>query len=349
MIVIGAGPAGLATAYYLKQRGLEFQVLEQDEVGSSWAQFYDAMHVHSHKRLSALPGLAMPANYPAFPSGKQMLAYFRNYAAHFSLAIQTQTRVLNATYEDTWQLQTSQGSHRTKTLIVATGIFHQAHSPRFAGQETFSGTVRHSRDYQNAKAFQGQRVLVVGAGNSAADIVVELVAEGIETGLVLRSGILMLPYPTLPLRDRLVYWLLRHLPAAMVNPVLAVRQRGFPEYGLPLPDRPPLERYPVIGFDLLEAAKSAKVSIHPAIVALSEDTVKFVDGKEAQYDSIILATGFQPKLDFIQPAPALNTQGQLLTPYPPGLHVIGFYYPNSEPFLLAIKREAKRLVANLQL
>jgi cation diffusion facilitator CzcD-associated flavoprotein CzcO len=331
VVIIGAGPAGLATAYYLQRYGVAFKILEQHQVGSSWVRFYDHLHLHSLKHHSALPGLAMPESYPDFPGRQQVYDYLQSYVKHFGFSIQERTKILKVSYNHSWQLETNQGLIEATTLVVATGIFNTPFTPQLKGLETFQGQTLHSQQYKRPTDFLGKRVLVVGVGNSGAEVVVALAKAGVHTDVVVRDGVLMVPYPRSVMAASLRYWLLRKLPRALANVVLAQTQKGFAEIGLPLPEREPLERYPVVGFELEKLVRQQQLRIRPKIQEVSATHVHFVNHTSEAYDTLIFATGFRPTLDFLPES--LHRQ--------PRLYKVGFHYPTTEPFLLTIKREVK--------
>jgi len=165
IIVVGAGPAGLAMAYELQRRGLAYRVLERERVGAAWTHHYDRLHLHTLKAVSGLPGLPMPASYPSFPSAAQFHAYLRAYATHFALKISTGVSLERADFaQGQWQLHTSAGPLSAKLLVLATGIWSAPVRPAIPGEAEFGGPIIHSRDYHNPQPYAGQRVLVVGTG-----------------------------------------------------------------------------------------------------------------------------------------------------------------------------------------
>lgn len=344
VVVIGAGPTGLATAYYLQRLGVPFVILEQDEVGTSWTRHYQHLKLHSLKSLSHLPGLVMPAHYPQFPSGKQFHSYLKQYAQHFNFPIETGTRVTQASYNGSWRLTTSQGIRQCQTLIVASGIYTTPYRPKLPNEHAFFGPIMHAQRYISPEQLSGQRVLVVGVGNSGTEIAAALASHSkvAAVGVAVRGGAAFVPCPRYAALGRLAAWLVRHLPEPMTDILLSQIQRGFPELGLPLPPIPPSHRTPVVGFALIEAIQAGQVKVHPAITDLHGQTVTFEDGERAGYDTIILATGYRPTLDFVDPLPRLTCAGELEHPHP-ALHLVGFHYPTTEPFLYAVGRAAKRV------
>jgi cation diffusion facilitator CzcD-associated flavoprotein CzcO len=337
VVIIGAGPAGLATAYYLQRYGIAFKILEQHGIGSSWARFYDHVRLHSLKEHSALPGLPMPKEYPSFPSGQQVYDYLQTYAKYFRFDIQTQTKVLKAEYDNSWKLETTEGLVNAEKLIVATGIFNTPFVPRIEGLGSFTGQILHSQQYKRPEDFLNKKVLVVGVGNSGAEIAVALAKAGVQTDIVLRDGVLLVPFPRSFVLSSFNYWLLRTMPRGFSNFLLHYTQQNFSSFGLPLQKKEPVKRYPVVGFELAQLVKENRIRVRPALHHVHSEGVKFVNGQQAHYDTLILATGFRPTLDFI--APKLQEH--------PALYTLGFHYPSTEPFLLAVKREAKQLALKL--
>ena len=344
--VVGAGPAGLALAYYLQKKGLTFQVLEKGEIAESWATYYDHLRLHTRKANVALPGLRLSASADAFPTRAQYLSYLRQYADHFAFPVQTGVNVLEATYRDGWILRTSRGCFETDTLVMATGIFNCPVVPRLPGQAQFQGEVHLAQAYRRPDPYSGRRVLVVGAGNTGVGVALELAEAGVEVGIVIRDGIQLVPAPKTALGTRLEAYLLKRLPAGMANRLLSFVRRDDAGVGLPRPSRAPRDVTPVVGLDLVEAVKRGAVKVHPAVQALSDNGVRFGDGSEASYDVLLLAAGYQPSLDALPFPLTLDDKGRFVQS-PPKLHSIGFFYPTMEPFLVAVKREAAELANQL--
>lgn len=347
IVIIGAGPSGLATAYYLRKENLDYTILERETVGATWLHHYDRLHLHTLKEVSALPGLPMPADYPSFPSSHQLQAYLEQYARHFELNIQTGVDVYTADHNpDGWHLMTSQGLVYCDVLVIATGIWNGPVSPAFPGRESFRGQIIHSSTYRNAEPFQGQRVLVVGVGNSGAEIAVDLSEHGVDTSIAVREGGSFVAYPTSPSGMRLLAWFYRHVPRNIGRPILASQRRTFDHLGIPTHPNAPLDHYPVVGYELPEAVEAGQIQVYSALTAFSEEGVRFADGTEAPFDAVILATGYRPavelvrtELDFDQRGwPRLNEGRSTRNG---ALYCIGFEYPTTEGFLQSLGRRAR--------
>jgi cation diffusion facilitator CzcD-associated flavoprotein CzcO len=339
VIVVGAGPSGLATAYYLQQQGIDYCVLDKEAAGATWQYHYDRLHLHTLKDVSALPGLPMPADYPRFPSAAQFHAYLQQYARHFGLAIEQGVEVLHADRTSAgWLLHTNQGQLCADALVLATGIWNTPVSPTFAGQEDFEGRVLHVNDYRNPEPFRGQQVLVVGVGNSGAEIAVDLSEHGVTTAIAVRTGSSFAPHPGSAVLVRLLAWFFRHAPRALSKPLLAAARRDFRDIGLPTHPDAPLDYYPVIGYGLPDAVRAGKVTVYGGIERFVPQGVRFVDGREASFDSVLLATGYRPTVQFVQHELERGTD------ISPPLFCVGFTYPVTEGFLQSIGREARATV-----
>lgn len=185
-IVIGAGQAGLASSYHLRERGARFLVLDgADRIGESWRRRWDSLRLFTPARYNALPGMPLPGAPYALPVKDEVAAYLEDYTARFELPIRLNTRVssLGAT-GDGFVVATDAEPFTTRSVIVATGAYHRPHIPAFASGEFSSGIVQqHSSEYRNPDELPPGDVLVVGAGNSGAQIAAELAAAGRRTWL----------------------------------------------------------------------------------------------------------------------------------------------------------------------
>ena len=180
-LVVGAGPAGLAVGAALRRKHVPFAMLERNEhVGSSWRRHYDRLHLHTPKRLSALPFVAYPRGFPRYPSRDQVVEYLENYARTFDLRPEFGVDVTRCirTADDRWEVRTSRGIRRARHLVIASGFSRVPHRPSWPGLGDFAGAVLHSSEYTHGQRFRAQRVLVVGFGNSGAEIALDLAECG---------------------------------------------------------------------------------------------------------------------------------------------------------------------------
>lgn len=332
-LVIGGGPAGLATSYCLKQRSIPHLVLERGPtVGTTWVHFYESLRLHTGKHLSHLPGLPFPAGTPLFPSRAEFVAYLQDYAARFALPIELESEVLRVGQDQdgTWLLEGNRASYRAKNLVAATGIVSQPFRPHFPGEELFRGSILHSVSYRRPENFQGKNVLVVGVGNSGAEIAAELGESGAKVDLAVRSGAYIVPLSLAGVPIQYFSILLQKLPlhiaegiAAGLRRITALRRGPSP---LPPPHHRVFERPPVIGFRLSDAVAAGLVRIRPDLKIISPEGVTFVDGRTGTFDVIILATGFRPALAMFGDLLTLDDRGCARRERVKSLDRLGLYF-----------------------
>jgi len=302
VLVIGAGPGGLAASQQLKQHGVPHKVLERgDTVGHTWANLYDSLVLHTGKRMSSLPGLAFPADYPTFVSRADFLKYLLQYRETFDLPVETGKPVsrLERTAAG-WTAHVNGDRISCRSLVMATGIVANPVAPRFPGQDRFKGHVMHSVEYRRPDPFRGQRVLVVGVGNSGGEIGAELAHQGIPVTLAVRSGANVVPRELLGIPIQYVAYYVRKLPRPVQRIIVSlVRQITILRRGPPvLPPSPvfALDAVPLIGFHLVDAIKAGTAQVRPGLREFTANGVRFTDGREESFDTVILATGFHAAL-----------------------------------------------------
>jgi flavin-binding monooxygenase-like protein len=277
-------------------------VLERgDAVGHSWAHLYDSLRLHTGKRMSSLPGLPFPASYPTFVPRQPFLEYLRTYAESFRLPIKTRCQVSGVRCRNgEWVVITNQGDFSAEALVVATGIIANPQVPKLPGREGYRGRLAHSIEYRRPEPYAGRRVLVVGVGNSGAEIASELGSAGVHVTLAVRSGANVVPLTMFGVPIQYVAYWVRKLPRGAQNAIVALvgrlteLRRGAPV--LPRLPHSPLDRIPVIGFHLVDAIKEGLVQLKPALRELMENGAQFIDNTSGVFDDVILATGFAPAL-----------------------------------------------------
>lgn len=311
--VIGAGAAGLAALEVLRDEGFEVACFERsDRVGGHWHTDYDCLHLITPRGSSGFDGFPMPPEYPLFPSRDQMRDYITGFAAHHGLGScirfnteVTSVRPLDASGLAGWEVTTSDGDRRAYAgVIVAHGHLWDPFVPEYPGH--FAGHVVHSGAYRNTADLQGERVLVVGAGNSGCDLAVDAAQAGRETYVSVRSGLVFQP-KTLFGRPRSELSLLARLPVRLQERVtrgLIDVALGPPErYGLPTPATRNLHRNrPVVNGQLLHFIHHGRVRVAPAIERFDGSDVHFSDGSVRTIDTIVFATGFKATIPFLDPA-----------------------------------------------
>lgn len=352
VVIVGGGAAGLAAAQALRRRGVESVVLERDDVGAVWTRHYDSLKLNTHRDASALPGLRQPRDYPCFPTGTQVRAYLADYARAQGLNVKVGLTVCRAERDDAgWRVITQGGEYRCADLVMATGIWSQPVVLNLPGAERFAGRLMHSRDYRNPAAFVGRRVLVVGCGNSGAEIAAELGEAGVPTWVAMRNGATFVDRPHSGLQMSLTSALLRHAPRSLVQRALRARRADFRDLGLPREQIAEAEIYPVVGFRLPDAVRAGRVHVVAAVTALTEHGAQLADGTQLEVDDIVLATGYRPALgpvaewvDLADGWPVLDGFRSRRTPH---LYCLGYRYSGFEGWLQSIGRYANQMADQL--
>ena len=339
VIVIGAGPAGLASAACAKNAGADVTILERtDRIATSWHGHYDRLHLHTVKGRSGLPHLPMPGDFPKFPSRAQMVAYLDAYAAEFSLKPEFQINVQTVCQRgDKWDVSHDRGCDHADAVIFATGLNGTPNRVELLGEQTFDGIILHSSDYQSGDVFSGKNVLVVGFGNSGGDIALDLVEAGAHVSLSVRGPVNILPHDLFGIPITSLGGLRKILPYkwadALTAPVLRAKI-GRPEsYGLQSAGKGPAAqviedgRVPLIDIGTLAAIRAGQISVRPGIDLVDESRVRFADGTGGEFDAIILATGYRTDLRDVLPDlhQVLDDTGAPLISGAPGT-VRGLYF-----------------------
>jgi cation diffusion facilitator CzcD-associated flavoprotein CzcO len=311
--IIGAGPAGLATAAALRGRGLHGVVLDKsDAIGSSWRQHYDRLHLHTPRELSGLPGLPIPKKMGRWVARDDVVRYLELYADHHDLDVRLRTAVERVDRSDDglgWALTLGDGSQLTSPyVVIATGFNHTPVEPDLPGLQGFSGQVVMSRTYRNGSPYAGKDVLVVGSGNTGTELAVDLVEHG---AAPVRLSVRTIPHilrrSAGPYASQYTGITVRHLPAALVDRAAALVERAttpdLTAYGLPRPDTGLLTRVqrdnaiPVQDVGIIDAIRSGRVQPVAALASFDGDSVVLSDGSRLRPDVVVLATGYGQGLE----------------------------------------------------
>ena len=194
-MVIGAGPAGLAVGACLSRANIPFTILDRGpNVAATWRTHYDRLHLHTNKGSSALPFIPFPRSYPRYPSRDQVVEYLESYGRAFEIEPRFNEEVVAARRRnDAWGVRTVSTTYCAPHLVVATGLNREPIVPQWPGRESYCRPIVHSRDYTNGSAYAGARVLVVGIGNSGAEIALDLHEHGAYPTIAERSPVNVLP------------------------------------------------------------------------------------------------------------------------------------------------------------
>ena len=345
VIVIGAGQSGLAAGYHLQRHGLDFVILEGDpHVGDMWRRRYDSLKLYSPARLDALPGLPFPLPGHAFPTGHQMADYLEAYASRFDLPVRTGVRV-DGLVRDGDRYVVTAGSHRFEAddVIVASGAHHEPRIPAFARQLDPGIVQLHSDQYRNPSQLREGGVLVVGAGNSGADISLEVVRTH-RTWLSGRStGHIPFHIDTVVARFvliRIVRFVGHHV-LSLRTPVGRKVRRKFVSQGGPLVRVKPKE------------ILAAGVERVPKTIGAKDGSPVLEDGRVLDVTNVIWCTGYGQDRSWIH-LPIFGEDGEPLhdrgvVPSEPGLYFVGlnFQYAATSETIPGVGRDAAHVVKRL--
>lgn len=340
-LVVGGGPAGLATSRELQRRGISHRVLERGSgPGWVWTNLYDSLTLHTGRHMSHLPGRSFPSGTPLFVSRAAFVRYLDDYTAHFKLPLDAGVDVTGLAHHDgAWVAETSRGLLLARAVVLATGIVSNPRLPELACRELFTGQLLHSSEYRRPAPFIGKRVLIVGVGNSGGEIGAELARAGSHVTVAVRSGANVIPRELagIPIQY-LAYWL-RKLPRGVQNGVSdLIRRMGEAKRGPPVLPRPAhsaLEAIPLIGFNLVDEIRAGRIAVRPGLDALTAKGARFSDGREEPFDVVLLATGFRAAVQPLHDLVRLDAKGfgerrdRVVSVDQPSLFYVGHNYDSS--------------------
>jgi indole-3-pyruvate monooxygenase len=365
-LIVGAGPAGLAVGACLRRAGRELAIVDREhEVGSAWRRHYERLHLHTVKRHSALPFRPFSADDPQYVPRARVVAYLEDYARAFELAPELGVDVEHVAPlpDGGWRVETSAGARECRFLVIATGYNHTPHRPELAGRERFGGTLLHSAEYRSGAPFAGKRVLVIGIGNTGGEIAIDLVEQGAAAvELCVRGPVHVVVRDPFGMPAQLLGLATRWIPVAVRDPMFSLLVKmtvgDLSRWGLRPPDEgivAQLERtgrIPLIDVGTIALVKSGKIVVRPDLGELTATGARFADGAVADYDAIVLATGYRPGLESLLPrgADVLDERGlprqSGRESALPGLFFVGFSVPITG-MLREIGREARRVAATI--
>jgi dimethylaniline monooxygenase (N-oxide forming) len=347
--IVGAGPSGISAGKALNARGLAFECFERRaRVGGLWAitdgevqASYPSLECNTSKSRTQFSDFPMPRHYPPYPHNVQMAAYFDAYVDHFGfrdrIRFNTEVRRATRTADGGWDVEVSGGSiSHYDALVVANGHHREPRwpDPPFAGD--FAGRQLHAHDYVGPDGFEGQSVVVLGMGNSAMDIAVELSGVAKTVYLASRRGAHIVPKfamgrPIDTFNSALpVPWAVKR---AFFN--LIVRNTiGRPhDAGLPMPDHRLGEAHPTVSQTITQKVREGAVVPKPNIAALAGTAVHFSDGSSVEAEAIIYCTGYNVSFPFLDRDVMhvvdnrVSLFHQVFPPDVPGLMFIGLVQP----------------------
>lgn len=327
-LIIGAGPCGLAAAHALKEAGIPYEHVEADSgLGGNWLHgVYAGVYTDACKDVMQFPAMPMPAHYPDFLSQAHMLTYLNNFADRFLLRekIKFNTRVvwIDSIANNQWNAHFEHGQTRTYSgIIICSGHhwdmrFAELHGP-------FSGSFIHSKEYKEPSQIKDLRVLVIGAGNSAADIACEAARVSRCSVLSMKDSPWIFPktFMGIPLGRIKLKYLPAFVERLLMHLLIRISFGRYENYHLPHPKHKLLSKHPTVSEELPYYLKHGRITVKPAIIKTDRNTVWFADNTHLDFDLIVSATGFNLSYPFL-PESLIRITGQ-------NLHCFGYCaYPD---------------------
>lgn len=400
-IIIGAGPAGLAVAACLAKKGVDYIILEKtNEIAPAWKSHYDRLHLHTAKEYSALPYYPFPKLFARYPARQQVVRYLEDYADHFDIRPKFNHTVTDITCQQEgkkhiWQVtaqvnpkhdnkvfednpakqdkamqdmsnpqKSEEKLHQytAQNLVIATGYNRVPQRPTWPGLDGFTGTILHSHEYKNGEPFKDKKVMVVGFGNSGAEISLDLWEHGAKPIQSVRSAVNVLPREVLGQPTLAMGIWQQHLPPKLIDAINTTTSKvlmgDLSKYGLKQLDKGPMQtlkekaQVPMLDVGTIALIKQGEITVYPGIERFEGNEVIFTDGRRDVIDAMVLATGYRPCVDaFLSEQAVLNEQG---TPKSSGeesklsgLYFCGFYISPAGMFR-EMAKEAKQIAKSIK-
>jgi len=296
VLVIGGGQAALATAYFLRRTRLSFLLLdEQATPGGAWLHGWDSLRLFSPATWSSIPGWPMPASAPTYPTRAEVIDYLSRYEERYQLPVQRPVHVESVERDgDYLRVRAGEHSWRARAVVSATGTWSNPYIPAYPGREQFAGVQLHSAHYVDPAPFAGQRVLIIGGGNSGAQVLAE-VSKVAET-------LWITPEPPLFLADDVDGRVLFERATERWKAQQEGRTVDQPIGGLG----------DVVMVEPVREARSRGVLVAERPFArFSEHGVEWADGRRAEIDAVIWCTGFRPALAHLGELGVIESDGKV--------------------------------------
>jgi len=303
-LIVGASVSGLASAACLQKQAIEYLVIEKtNSIATPWRNHYHRLHLHTNKRISNLPYKKFDNRVPRYPSRQQVVDYLENYQKEFGVNPIFNTEARRIRKESgNWATETNDGTFQSKYVIIATGAFTKPKPVFFRGMETFPGMILHSYQYKNGSDFKDQKVLVVGFGNSACEIAIDLYEQGAQSSMSVRSPVNVIPRDVFGIPILELSLLVHKLPVKFADAINAPLLRLFigniTNLGLKKLPYGPLEQIqknasiPLLDIGTTKHIRKGHILIYGDIDHIDGRAVHFADGKKEEFDAIIAGIGY---------------------------------------------------------
>jgi cation diffusion facilitator CzcD-associated flavoprotein CzcO len=339
VLIIGGGQAALATAYFLRRTQLSFLLLDdQVQPGGAWLHGWDSLRLFSPATWSSIAGWQMPNPAPGYPHRDTVIDYLAQYEARYQLPIVRPVHVDSVPREgELFVVQSGSQQWRCRALVSATGTWGKPFIPAYPGQAEFAGQQLHSAHYRTPRAFAGQRVLVVGGGNSGAQILAE-VSQVAET-------LWITPEPPAFLPDEVDGRVLFERATERWKALQEGRVIDQPVGGLG--DIVMVEQ-------VREARERGVLVAERPFQRFTADGVEWADGRREAVDAVIWCTGFRPALNHLQDLNILQADGKIAVDgtracKQPGLWLVGYgeWTGAASATLIGVTRTARSTVSEI--
>lgn len=373
VVIVGAGPAGLAVAGALARRGVRSTVLEAGEgPGWSWRCHYPFLRLHTTRRDSSLPGWPLPRRGDRYTGRDDFADYLEACAARLDAEVVPRCAVLRVRrHEAHWEVDAACGRFRARHVVMAAGFNRVPVVPELPGEATFGGPVLHSSRWEELGIVAGRRALVAGLGNTGADLVEALCRAGAEVAVAVRGPLHLVPLEMWGVNWRTWYrlapglvflagrvggpWVRRRAPGAAAAFWARVQRARFGDlerHGLRFQTPEEIvahwfaRRPPVTGGPFIDRIRSGEVRLLPALAGFERGAAKLGDGSLHACDAVVLATGFRPALEDLLEPEALPKPGTWPPDGRPG-PLPGLWFCGYLPELLRIRRSARRIARSV--
>ena len=303
-LIIGASISGLACAAALQKQGIGYIIIEKEgQAAMPWRNHYERLHLHTNKRRSNLPFKKWGPMIPRYPGRQQVIDYIDEYQKEFNIEPVLDTEAIAIGKEEgRWMTETTNGVFDSKYLIMATGAYGKPRPVGFKGLETFPGKVLHSCEYKTGAAFRGEKVLVVGFGNSACEIAIDLYEQGVAPVMAVRSAVNVIPRDVLGVPVLELSILLSHLSPRIADAIsaplinwligdirkLVLRRKSFGS----LEQISREGKAPVLDIGTIQHIRDGHIKIYGDIDHIEGDVVYFNDGRKEVFHAIVACIGY---------------------------------------------------------
>lgn len=339
VIVVGGGQSGLACGYYLRRSKLSYLILDkQEQCGGAWHNAWDSLTLFSPSQHSSLPGWLMSKSENLFPLKQEVINYLCQYEQHYQLPIERNVTVEKITPEDKiFKISTNKGDYFAKAIIAATGTWNNPFIPQIKGIESFKGIQIHSANYKNAESFKNLKVLIVGEGNSGAQIVAE-VSKVTTVKWSTRKPPQYLP-------DDVDGFYLFNVASAKYN----AEKEGVP-FNAANYDLGNIVMVPPVK----EARSRGVLNSNGSFESLYENGIVWSDGTKEVFDAIIWCTGFGYATSFLKELVATDERGIVKTEESKAIEIKGLWLVGyggwtgyASATLIGINRNAKQTILEI--